>query len=211
MIRFPFIDKARGVFLSEDSRPTDSNLQNIGIGMTVLNQHEVFTDYNYQINGVFSLNLDLDNFYSGLRMILGLEGGYGTKKFNFKSLLFEDQINIDNGNIGGGSLDPSHLHLKSKVDFFDISSGLLLYSNDFWLGASLKHLNTPNIAFDSEGKLPLDMNFTVQSGYSFNLNSNPSFSFLPDNSKLVLTSNFMKQGQYIDWMLVVLYILIHLF
>ena len=33
--------------LSEDSRPYDSNLQNIGIGLTVLNQREVFTNYNY--------------------------------------------------------------------------------------------------------------------------------------------------------------------
>jgi type IX secretion system PorP/SprF family membrane protein len=183
--------------LSEDSRPNDSNLQNIGIGLTVLNQHEVFTDYNYtQINGVFSLNLDLDNFYSGLRMILGLEGGYGTKNFNFKSLLFEDQINTNDGSIGGGSLDPSLLRLQNKKKFFDISSGFLLYTDDFWLGASMKHLNTPNIAFDSQGKLPLDMNFTLQSGYSFNLDSGPGFSFLPDDSKLVLTSNFMKQGQY---------------
>jgi type IX secretion system PorP/SprF family membrane protein len=183
--------------LHEGSRPFDSNLQNIGLGLTVLNQHEFFTDYNYtQVNGVFSLNLDLDNFSSGLRLVLGLEGGYGIKNYNFKSLLFEDQINIDNGSINGGSLDPSLLHLKNKIDFFDISSGLLIYNEDFWLGSSLKHLNKPNIAFRSEGNLPLDMNFTVQCGYSLDLENNPTFMFLPENSKFVLTSNFMKQGQY---------------
>jgi type IX secretion system PorP/SprF family membrane protein len=183
--------------LSEDSRPYDSNLQNIGIGITVLNQHEVFTNYNYtQINGVTSLNLDLDNFSSGLRLILGLEGGYGLKNFNFKSLLFEDQINTDTGGINGGSSDPSLLYLKSKVNFFDISSGFLLYDEDFWVGVSFKHLNTPNIAFESEGKVPLDINYSIQSGYSFDLDQTPNFGFLPDNSKFVLTSNFMKQGQY---------------
>ncbi|MBX9807472.1 MAG: PorP/SprF family type IX secretion system membrane protein [Flavobacteriaceae bacterium] len=183
--------------LSEDSRPYDSNLQNIGIGITVLNQHEVFTNYNYtQINGVTSLNLDLDNFSSGLRLILGLEGGYGLKNFNFKSLLFEDQINTDTGGINGGSADPSLLYLKSKVNFFDISSGFLLYDENFWVGVSFKHLNTPNIAFESEGKVALDINYSIQSGYSFDLDRNPNFGFLPDNSKFVLTSNFMKQGQY---------------
>lgn len=183
--------------LSEDSRPYDSNLQNIGIGITVLNQHEVFTDYNYtQINGLTSLNLDLDNFSSGLRLILGLEGGYGVKNFNFKSLLLEDQINIDDGSIIGGSLDSSLLHLKSKINFFDISSGFLFYNEDFWLGISFKHLNTPNIAFESEGQVKLDMNYTFQTGYSFDLDRNPGFGFLPDYSKFVLTSNFMKQGQY---------------
>ena len=193
---YAFINGSIGNLL-EDSRPYDSNLQNIGLGMTILNQHEVFTDYNYtQINGLFSLNLDLDNFYPGLRIILGLEGGYGTKNFNSKGLLLEDQIDINNGSIGSGSTDPTLLGLRDKIGFFDISSGFLLYNNDFWLGSSLKHLNTPNIAFDSEGKVPLDMSFTVQSGYSFDLERNPSFWFLPDNSKLVLTSNFMKQRQY---------------
>lgn len=183
--------------IAEDSRPYDSNLQNIGLGMTILNQHEEFTNYNYtQINGLFSLNLDLDNLYSGLKIILGLEGGYGTKNFNSKGLLLEDQIDINNGSISSGSSDPSLFGLKNKVNFFDFSSGFLLYCNDFWLGSSLKHLNNPNIAFRSEGNLPLDMAFTFQSGYSFDLESNPRFYFLPDNSKLVLTSNFMKQGQY---------------
>lgn len=183
--------------LSEDSRPYDSNLQNIGLGLSVLNQHEVFTDYNYtQINGVSSLNLDLDNFSSGLRLILGLEAGYGTKNFNFKSLLLEDQINIDDGSINGGSADPSLSSLKNKINFFDMSSGFLLYDEDFWLGVSFKHLNTPNIAFESEGTVPLDMNLSIQTGYSFDLDQNPGFGFLPDNSKFVLTSNFMKQGQY---------------
>ena len=183
--------------LSEDSRPYDSNLQNIGLGLTILNQHEVFTDYNYtQINGVTSLNLDLDNFSSGLKLILAIEGGYGSKNFNFSSLLLEDQINIDNGSISGGSADPSLSNIKNRVNFIDISSGFLLYDEDLWLGVSFKHLNTPNIAFESEGEVPLDMNLSVQTGYSFNLDRNPGFGFLPDDSKFVLTSNFMQQGQY---------------
>lgn len=183
--------------LSEDSRPHDSNLQNVGLGLTVLNQHEVFTDYNYtQINAVSSLNLDLDNFSSGLKLVLSLEGGYGSKNFNFSSLLLEDQINIDNGGIDGGSADPSLSRLKDRVNFIDISSGFLFYDEDLWLGVSFKHLNTPNIAFESEGEVPLDLNLSVQTGYSFDLDRNPGFGFLPDDSKFVLTSNFMQQGQY---------------
>lgn len=194
--RYGFINGSIGN-LSEDSRPYDSNLQNIGLGLTIMNQHEVFTGYNYtQINGVSSLNLDLDNFSSGLRLILALEGGYGSKNFNFSSLLLEDQINVNNGSIGGESADPSLLHLRNRVNFIDISSGFLLYDEDLWLGISFKHLNTPNIAFESEGEVPLNMNLTVQTGYSFDLDRNPGFGFLPDNSKFVLASNFMKQGAY---------------
>lgn len=183
--------------LSEDSRPYDSNLQNIGLGVTVLNQREVFTAYNYlQINVVSSLNLDLDNFSPDLRLILGLEAGYGSKNFNFSNLLFEDQINPNNGSINGGSSDPSLGYLKNKVNFLDISSGFLLYDENIWFGVALKHLNTPNIAFESEGVSTLDINYSIQTGYSFDLDRNPNFIFLPDHSKFVLTSNFTKQGQY---------------
>lgn len=185
--------------LTEDSRPYDSNLQNIGLGMTILNQHEVFTNYNYtQVNGVFSLNLDLDNIYSGWRIILGLEGGYGTKNFNFKSLLFEDQINSGDGTILGGSSDLKTLNIKDRINFFDLSSGFLLYSNEMWIAASLKHLNKPNIAFATDGQVPLEMFFSVQSGYAIGLNQNPRFDF-PADSKIVLTSNFMKQSEYNRW------------
>jgi len=196
---YAFINGSLGN-LSEDSRPYDSNLQNIGLGLTVLNQHEVFTNYNYtQINAVTSLNLDLDNFSPNLRLILGLEAGYGLKNFNFKSLLYEDQINTDTGSINGGTNDPSQFYLRNKVNFFDISSGFLLYDEHLWMGLSLKHLNTPNIAFEAEGEVPLDMNLSIQTGYSFDLDRNPNFSFLPDYSKFVLTSNFMKQGAYNRW------------
>jgi len=40
------------------------------------------------------------------------------------------------------------------------------------------------------------MNHTFQNGYSFDLDRNPSSTFLPDSSKFILTSNFMKKGQY---------------
>jgi hypothetical protein len=35
------------------------------------------------------------------RLRLGLEAGYGSKNFNFTSLLFEDQINTNDGSISG--------------------------------------------------------------------------------------------------------------
>jgi type IX secretion system PorP/SprF family membrane protein len=186
--------------LSEDTRPYDSNLQNIGLGVTVLNQREVFTDYNYlQINVASSLNLDLDNFSPDLRLILGLEAGYGTKNLNFNGLLFEDQINPNNGSINGGSADPSLSYLQNDINFIDISSGFLFYDESLWFGVALKHLNTPNIAYESEGESLLDINYSIQTGYSFDLDRNPNFLFLPDYSKFVLTSNFTKQGEYNRW------------
>jgi type IX secretion system PorP/SprF family membrane protein len=73
--------------------------RNMGLGLTILNQREVFTNYNYvQVNGVYSDNVNLNDW----RLRLGLEAGYGSKNFNFTSLLFEDQINTNDGSIRSG-------------------------------------------------------------------------------------------------------------
>jgi hypothetical protein len=59
----------------------------MGLGLSILNQREVFTNYNYvQVNGVYSYNVNLNDDW---RLRLGLEAGYGHQNFNFSSLLFE--------------------------------------------------------------------------------------------------------------------------
>jgi type IX secretion system PorP/SprF family membrane protein len=164
----------------------------MGIGLTILNQREVFTEYNYtQINGVYSYNVNLNNEW---RFRLGIEAGYGLKNFNFKSLLLEDQINGD-GSINDGTNDPSVLNSNDKIGFLDISSGILLYSDKAWFGASLKHLNKPNIAFTDYAAVPLELFLSIHTGYSLSLNDSP-VSFLPDESNILLTANYMRQSEY---------------
>ncbi len=166
--------------------------RDMGLGLTVLNQREVFTSYNYtQVNAVYSYNVNLNNDW---RMRLGIEAGYGHKNFNFGSLLFEDQINVNNGNINGGTMDNSILNMNDRIDFLDINSGLLLYNDKSWFGGSLKHLNKPNIAFTNNDNVPLEMFLTLHGGYSISLDET-GFT-LPDNTNLLLTANYMRQGQY---------------
>jgi type IX secretion system PorP/SprF family membrane protein len=167
--------------------------RDMGLGLTVLNQREVFTNYNYiQINGVYSYNIDLNDDW---RFRLGLEAGYGQKNFNFSSLLLEDQININDGSISGGSVDPSVLNNNDNIGFFDISSGILLYSDQSWFGASLKHLNKPNIAFTDYANVPLELFLSIHGGYSLSLDDS-HMSFFPDQTNVLLTANYMRQAQY---------------
>lgn len=167
--------------------------RNMGLGLSILNQREVFTSYNYvQINGVYSYNVNLNYDW---RLRLGIEAGYGRKNFNFSSLLFEDQINPIDGTIGGGSIDPGALNPNEKIGLLDISSGLLLYSDQAWFGASLKHLNKPNISFIENGAVPLDMFLSIHTGYSLSLDDT-HLNLFPDQTNLLLTANYMRQAQY---------------
>lgn len=165
----------------------------MGLGLTILNQREVFTNYNYvQINAVYSYNVNLNDDW---KLRLGIEAGYGRKNFNFRSLLLEDQINSDDGSISEGTIDPSILNYNDKIDFLDISSGLLLFNEKAWFGASLKHLNKPNIAFTEYASVPLEMFLSIHSGYSLSLDDS-HLTFIPDQTNILLTANYMKQAQY---------------
>lgn len=167
--------------------------RNMGVGITILNQKEVYTNYNYiQINGAYSYNVNLNDQW---RFRLGIEAGYGQKNYNFSNLLLEDQININNGSTSDGSIDPAILNAKDQIGFFDFSAGLLLYNDNAWLGASLKHLNKPNITFTDYGNVPLEIFLSIHSGYSLSLENSP-FSFFPEDTNVLLTANYMKQLQY---------------
>jgi hypothetical protein len=86
---------------------------------------------------------------------LELEAGYVRKTLILA--VFYSKIKANDGTTSGGSVDPGALNANEKIDFLDISSGVLLYSDQAWFGCFLKHLNKPNIAFIADGNVPLDM------------------------------------------------------
>ncbi|WP_051604512.1 PorP/SprF family type IX secretion system membrane protein [Flavobacterium sasangense] len=166
---------------------------NLGVGITVLNQKETFTNYNYfQFNGAVSYRIDLNYNW---RLRLGLEGGFGRKDFNFGNLLLEDQININDGSISGGSIDPGFLRYNNQINFVDFSFGVLVDEENAWFGAALKHLTRPDISFLENGNVPLDLFLSVHGGYYFALDNSPTM-ILPADTDLLVSFNYMRQSQF---------------
>lgn len=165
----------------------------LAVGGTVLNHHEEFTGYNYfQLNGAVSYRVELDYDW---RLRMGIEGGYGRKNFNFRNLLLEDQINTDNGSITGGSIDPGVLNGGNNIDFVDFSVGIVVDQENAWFGAALKHINRPDISFTETGNVPLDIFLTVHGGYYLTFEKT-SIRFLPEDTDVLFTFNYMRQSQY---------------
>ena len=74
----------------------------------------------------------------------------------------------------------------------DISSGLVFEKEEsngytYWFGASVKHLNRPNIAFVEGENLALNIFYSLQGNFRF--------PFLYDND-IMLSANFMQQGEF---------------
>jgi type IX secretion system PorP/SprF family membrane protein len=171
---------------------TWSKSMNSGLGVSILNQRENQTNYNYtELNANYAYRVRIsDDWY----FRPGLEIGFGFKSFAFQNLLLEDQINIRTGRTNTSSIDP--LLRNDKVSFLDISAGMVFNTDDLWIGLSMKHLNTPNISFAEEGNLPLNTFFSLSSGYEFLFADYLDVSFFPYATKMFLTSNYMQQGRY---------------
>ena len=59
----------------------------------------------------------------------------------------------------------------------------------------MKHLNRPNISFLGNQNVPLDLFLTIHGGYAFDIDGTPS-SLFPENTKLLVTANYMRQSQF---------------
>lgn len=166
----------------------------VGLGISVMNHTEVFTNYNYfKFNGVFAYITEIRYDW---KLRLGIEGGFGRKDFNFSNLLLEDQININTGEISNnGSIDPTANDAFNKINFLDFTGGIAFDNRDTWIGMAIRHINRPDISFNENGNIPLNMFLTLHGGHFIDLQSSPS-GILPKNTSLLLAGNYMRQAQY---------------
>lgn len=171
---------------------TWSENRSSGIGLSVLNQRENVSNYNFtQINANYAYKVRISDDWDFRPAI---EIGFGLKSFAFQNLLLEDQINIRTGSNNASSIDP--MLQNDKVNFFDVTAGMVFNTENLWIGLSMKHLNKPNISFNADKNLPLDTFFSLSSGYEFLLADYIDVQFFPYATKMFVTSNYMQQGRY---------------
>ncbi|MDA9552433.1 PorP/SprF family type IX secretion system membrane protein [Flavobacteriaceae bacterium] len=160
-----------------------------GIGVNAVWQSESLNNYNYfQLNANYAHRINLEG---GWFFRPAIEVGIGSKSNLFKNLTLGDQININTGNINAISIDPLSLNTMNRY-YLDFSAGVVFERKEFngtvyWFGASVKHLNRPNISFVEGGNVPLNMFYSLHGNYRF--------PFLNDYS-IMMQVNYMQQGQY---------------
>lgn len=161
---------------------------NSGFGVNFLSQRESFTNYSLsQVNASYTYRVQISDYWY---FHPALEVGYGSKSYGFQNLVLEDQLNIGTGTIDAITSDP--LALNNKVGYFDAGVGMMFNNEYAWIGASLKHINKPNISFTQAGNLPLDMFFSVSGGYEFLFRN----IFFTSDAKLLITANYMQQSKF---------------
>lgn len=114
----------------------------------------------------------------------GISFGYGINGLDRTKLRMGDGLEYN-----GQSLDPD-LNKIGNQQYFDFSSGFLLYSKTFWVGAAFAHMNQPNMSIlNSTTRLP--MKVTIHGGARI-----PLMQGLRTSSRVsYLTPSFIYQSQ----------------
>ncbi len=93
---------------------------------------------------------------------MGIQPGIEIRSINYEKLLFGDQI--ERG--GAASLEAPTVN----TSFFDVGTGILLYSRKYWGGLSAYHLNRPTQSLIDDGKSVLPVKICLHGGAKFLLN-----------------------------------------
>jgi type IX secretion system PorP/SprF family membrane protein len=122
----------------------------------------------------------------------GLQPGVVIKTIHFDKLLFGDQL-ARGGNSGANSLVTVEQPTQTKT-FFDMGSGALIYTSNFWIGTSFFHLTKPNESFYTNEGAVLPIKYSVHGGAKFHINEEEND---PDLKKSVtLVANYRGQGKF---------------
>lgn len=125
-----------------------------------------------KITGVYSYHLQLNR---KLQARIGLEAGIIQTALDWDKLVFLDQVvpGIINGS-PGGTIIPSQETPPAGFSnlVFDIGMGGVLYSDEYYVGISLKHINSPDNSFGdntTSGYAGLPSRLTIHGGWEIDL------------------------------------------
>jgi type IX secretion system PorP/SprF family membrane protein len=121
-----------------------------------------------------------------MSMSLGAQAGIGQRNFDDSKLFFADQVINETAT----SHEVNSLNLNTS--FADLSFGVLVYRDDFWVGFSAHHANQPNQSLlGSEDKLPVK--FSIHGGGDLPFNKLKEGDY---PKRLRAAFNYKSQGNW---------------
>ena len=162
---------------------------NSGVGLMVLKDWEGSNIISStQIAGQYAYELHLSSKYS---FRAGFQAGITSQFVNYSALTFPDQFNV-NGYVG-----PTNEPFQGqKKTFFDLSSGGIFYSDNYWLSVAYDHMNQPNQAFYGTDVSRLPYKMDVATGYKIYLRGEPTTNIKNDDRPYITpTAHYKFQGK----------------
>ncbi len=152
--------------------------------------------YNYAaVSVAYHKGLDEDGYH---QIGAGFQGTYVNKRLEPASLHMEDQLRAD-GFTGISSENFSKFQLN--LSYFDLNAGLFYNGttngdNNFYLGASMYHINQYRERFSDTGQYFLAARVTLQAGGRLPIGDGNSFHFSGNHSRQAGAVNTIIGGAY---------------
>jgi len=112
----------------------------------------------FELSGLYSYHTKISK---NLAVSAGLQAGYGSRKVDFASFTFGDQLTDD----GQQSQVSQETIVYDPVRYMSIGAGGILYSDQFWISIGTFHLNQPDLGFAQNSVLPIKS--VINAGYKF--------------------------------------------
>lgn len=177
----------------------EQSLEQLNSGIGIVAMSDVAGDGIYKTNqfsAIYAYNLQVNR---NIGIKFGLQGGYTQNTIDWNRLVFPDQIDPVTG-ITDPSGNPFPSNEEQPINlsngYFDVSAGLLAYSELFYGGISIKHLNTPDeniLGINENLSDGLPMRLTLHGGVQISLNhrnNRGSQTFISPNVM------YIKQGDF---------------
>ncbi|MFN3402709.1 MAG: type IX secretion system membrane protein PorP/SprF [Cytophagaceae bacterium] len=186
-LQWPAIDaKYTTSFFSADSYFDKSRL---GVGIIAFKDWQGSRNINSSdLSGIVAYQLPLS---PELSVRVGLQGSYISRAINYNVLTFPDQYTSR----GFTNTATGEEFGSERINLFSVSSGTVLYSDNFWFGVSSHHMNQPAQSFYGEdSRLPMKLSFT--SGYRISvINRKNAKGEVKESFTLTPTGHYKMQGK----------------
>lgn len=135
---------------------------NVSVGCLILNDRQMQGVYNTtQLSGIFSYRIP---FTKNLNLNTAIQASYVQRSMDWTKISFGDQIDPNTGQI---VYPTSSIIGTDHKGFPDFNIGLLLFSNKFYGGASIKHISQPDQSFYTSSKSTLPVSTVTEIGWVF--------------------------------------------
>ena len=152
----------------------DYNLSkyNSGVGVMFVSDDQESAIRSYKAMAQYAYQANLS---SKTILRAGINTGLVNKTLNNAALYYPEQFN------GSGFNNQNNTSVTSK-NYLDITTGLLLYTDYFWLGVSAAHINNPNQSLTGGiDRIPVKFDFLT--GIKINLLSKQTMRYLTENDE----------------------------
>ncbi|MBC8085404.1 MAG: PorP/SprF family type IX secretion system membrane protein [Hymenobacter sp.] len=138
----------------------------------------------FEVGGIYAYHTRLTK---ALAFSGGLRASYGNQRISYANLIFGDQLSED----GSTSLPTGEVVDFEPVSYVSVGTGLLLYTEQFWVAVAGQHLNQPDLGFRTQASLPLRLE--LSSGYKHYFVRSTSMQQEREIS-LTPTVHYVRQG-----------------